>query len=175
VVSTDGKEHYRLGSWLPVSHISYNPPYPELMVGEVRVKSAWDNKGSAFYALVWRDNRRFQIFRWRPGSDVALIPVGQEFPAVDASLTAQPNSDEMLIRPSRKSRWAQDSTFLIDAAGRVTPVPTARPTTSLKFARENQFVCFDDAGRLITIAGPPSHEALMSTDPTTGESKRLYP
>jgi hypothetical protein len=63
--------------------------------------------------------------------------------------------------------------LLVDSRGKVRPFPDA--ARAVEFADENQFVCFDDAGRMITIAGKPGQESLRATDLATGKGQRLYP
>ena len=173
VVRTDGSGSLSLRSWTPVPHRLHQPDQEDRMVGTAQVHLAWSSQGSALYALVTVDQKVSQLYRWRP-DDPSLAAVGPELPYGSATLAALPRSSEMLVWPY--AGWRAPAThgaFTLNANGKTRPVPSA--TEGLEFANENSFVTIDEAGRLITLAGPPDHQTIRATDLETGKSERVYP
>jgi len=173
VVRTDGSGSLSLRSWTPVPHRLHQPDQEDRMVGTAQMHLSWSSQGSALYALVTVDQEVSQLYRWRP-DDPSLAAVGPELPYGSAILAALPRSSEMLVWPY--AGWRAPAThgaFTLNANGKTRPVPSA--TEGVELANENSFVTIDEAGRLITLAGPPDHQTIRATDLKTGKSERIYP
>lgn len=186
-VGSDGSESRVLWSYLPpageVVGVKTRPGEATLM------RVAWSSDSRTLFALVGFEPARVprkgrpaksvgpaphaRLLRWHPG-EPGLTQIGLDLPYWAATLAAVPGRDEALVWPY--PGWhqrARDAVLLVDSRGKVRPFPDA--ARAVEFADENQFVCFDDAGRMITIAGKPGQESLRATDLATGKGQRLYP
>jgi len=166
--------------------------------GRTDLRLVWTSDNSALYALVWVEMSKCRLYRWRPG-EAGFSPVGPELPYPKAGyrypdrqysgaiLTAQPASDAILIWPDPgwpyrqrgegwEVEWEKHANFglvLVDSRGTFRPVPDAK--TAVTFAKDHRFICFDAAGRLITLYVGAPFDTIRATDLTTGRSEQIYP
>jgi len=159
-------------------HLTWSSAAGGLPEDSQQAKLAWSSEGPTLFALVGvgtdRAHQGRQLFRWQPGEPSLARVTEVEFPPDPAALLVRPESDELLIWPHPGwGQRARHGAMLVDNRGRVRPVPSA--ATAVQFADENRFACFDDSGRLITIAGSPPHQTVKATNLETGETNQLYP
>jgi hypothetical protein len=156
---------------------------------------AWSRDGKALYVLLPESETRARLMRWRPGEG-ELAPVAEGLPAAVAAMEALPGSEGVLVYPTWK--WGERPVQVPDAGGRsgigypaivrlpatvgpaivsndgkVRPFPSA--AESVAFASANDYITVDDAGRVITLAGPSGHQYLQATDVKSGKPVRVYP
>jgi ABC-type transport system involved in multi-copper enzyme maturation permease subunit len=143
--------------------------------GQRPMSMTWSSDSRALYLMIGplgRDQKS-RVFRWRPG-EKGLSPIGPYLPHPFGTITARPHSQELLVWPY--PGWRQKVTVgpgLMDGSGHLRPFPDAAST--VQFANENQFVGFDDSGRLITLFGPPRWGVVHAVDLDTGQVTRIYP